>query len=74
MTCKFSLQANDQPRVLSRVLQVLDTQGVQISSFTAEQKTHGIWIELVIFAEDEKAYRIEALLHRLHDIHEIIRH
>ena len=68
MTWKFHLQANDQRRLLSRVLQILDTQGVRIHTFSGETDITGTDVLLVISAEENKAYRVEALLHRLPDV------
>jgi acetolactate synthase regulatory subunit len=68
MTWKFHLQANDPKRLLSRVLLILDTQGVPIHSFSGETNEQEISVQFVITAEEDKAYRIEALLYRLHKV------
>ena len=68
MTWKFHLQASDQRRLLSRILQILDTQGVSIHSFSGETKETQMHVQFVVWAEEEKAYRIEALLYRLHEV------
>ena len=68
MTWKFHLEANDQRRLLSRILQILDTQGVSIHSFTAETQQARMDIQFVVSSEEDKAYRIESLLYRLHEM------
>ena len=68
MTWKFHLQASDQRRLLSRILQILDTQGVSTHSFSAETKETQMHVQFVVSSEEDKAYRIEALLYCLHDI------
>lgn len=68
MTWKFHLQASAQRRLLSRILQVLDTQGVSIDSFSAETQQAQMHIQFVVSSEEDKAYRIETLLYRLHEI------
>jgi acetolactate synthase regulatory subunit len=71
MTWKFHIQANDQRRLLSRILQILDTQGVSIPSFSAETKESQMHIRFVVSSEEDKAYRIEALLYRLHEVYAV---
>ena len=68
MTWKFQLQASDQRRLLSRILQILDTQGVSIHSFSAETHQTQMHVQFVVSSEEDKAYRIESLLYRLHEV------
>jgi acetolactate synthase regulatory subunit len=71
MTWKFEIFADQQRRLFSRIFQVLETQLVSVSSFAAEANSAGVWISFVISSEQDKAYRIEALLLRLHDVRSI---
>jgi acetolactate synthase regulatory subunit len=71
MTWKFHLLATTQRRLLSRVLQILETQLVSIHSFAGEMSDHGAHITFVVSSEQDKACRIEALLHRLEDVQTI---
>ena len=73
MTWKFHLQASDPKRLLSRVLLILDTQGVPIHSFSGETNEKETSVQFVVSAEEDKAYRIEALLYRLHEVQAVSR-
>jgi hypothetical protein len=44
---------------------------VNILSFTGEVNEEGICVVFVFSTEQDKAYRIEALLHRLEDVQEV---
>jgi acetolactate synthase regulatory subunit len=68
MTWNFQIQASDPRRLLSRILQILDTQGVSIHSFSGETKETQMHVQFVISSEEDKAYRIESLLYRLHEV------
>jgi acetolactate synthase regulatory subunit len=68
MTWKFHVQANEQRRLFSRILQVLESQMVSIRSFAGEATGDGVHITFVVSSEEDKSYRIEALLHRLEDV------
>ena len=74
MTWKFHLQASAQRRLLSRILQILDSQGVSIDSFSAATQQAQMHVQFVVSSEEDKAYRIEALLYRLHEIQAVSRH
>ena len=73
MTWKFHLQASDQRRLLSRILQILDSQGVSIDSFSAATQQAQMHVQFVVSSEEDKAYRIEALLYRLHEVQTVSR-
>ena len=68
MTWKFHVLANTQRRLFSRILQILESQMVGIHSFSGESNQHETSVTFVISSEEDKAYRIEALLYRLEDI------
>jgi (p)ppGpp synthase/HD superfamily hydrolase len=72
MTWKFHVHASEQRRLFSRILQILESQRVIIHSFSGEMDDHGVCLtSFVVSSEDDKAYRIEALLHRLEDVHSV---
>lgn len=71
MTWKFHVLAITQRRLFSRILQVLETQMIQIRSFTGEASEAGTCVTIIFSSEEDKAYRIEALLHRLHDVQSV---
>jgi hypothetical protein len=71
MTWKFHVYATEQRRLFSRILQVLESQMVSIRSFTGEADHTGIYVTFVASSEQDKAHRIEALLHRLEDVRRI---
>ena len=71
MTWKFHIHATEHRRLLSRILQIIENQMVSICSFSAEMSEAGVCISLVISSEEDRMYRIQALLHRLEDIHQV---
>jgi acetolactate synthase regulatory subunit len=71
MTWKFHIRAADQRRLFSRILQILESQTVTICSFIGETGQAGIYVTVVVASEQDKAYRIEALLCRLEDVREV---
>jgi acetolactate synthase regulatory subunit len=71
MTWKFHVHATEQRRLFSRILQILESQMVSISSFAGEANSTGICLTFVVSSEQDKAYRIEALLHRLEDVRRV---
>jgi hypothetical protein len=71
MTWRFHIVATTQRRLLARVLQVLDTQMVDIHSFTGEVTKDGVPIRFSVSSEQDKAYRIEALLYRLEGVRSV---
>jgi acetolactate synthase regulatory subunit len=71
MTWRFDVIATVQERLLSRILQVLEVQRVTIHSFTGKMEGTEARVDFVVSSEEDKAYRIEALLHRLEGVYEI---
>jgi (p)ppGpp synthase/HD superfamily hydrolase len=71
MTWKFHLQATAQRRLFSRILQILENQMVSIHSFTGETSGEEVRVTFLCSSEQDKAYRIEALLHRLEDVRSV---
>ena len=71
MTWKFQISATENQRLFSRILQILDGQMVCIHSFTGQAREDGVCVHFVVSSEVDKAYRIEALLHRLKDIRSV---
>jgi hypothetical protein len=72
MTWKFHLHATEQRRLFSRILQVLDSQRVSVHSFAGEANSAGVHVVFVFSSEQDKAYRIQALLCRLQDVHSVL--
>jgi acetolactate synthase regulatory subunit len=68
MTWRFDVVATAQERLLSRILQVLEVQRVSIHSFSGQMNEAGARVSFLISSEENKAYRIEALLYRLERI------
>jgi acetolactate synthase regulatory subunit len=71
MTWKFHVHAIEQRRLFSRILQVLESQMVSIRSFAGEVNSGGVRVVFVVSSEEDRAYRIEALLHRLEDVQSV---
>jgi hypothetical protein len=71
MTWKFHILAITQQRLLSRILQILESQMVDIHSFSGETTNKDVRIEFVFSSEHDKAYRIQALLYRLEGIRNV---
>ena len=71
MTWKFHVHATEQRRLFSRILQVLESQMVSIRSFAGEVNGGGVRVVFVVSSEEDRAYRIEALLHRLEDVRSV---
>ena len=68
MTWRFEIVAGVQDRLLSRILQVLEVQRVRIHSFSGDLNETGARVTFVVSSNEDKAYRIEALLHRLEGV------
>jgi acetolactate synthase regulatory subunit len=68
MTWKFHVHATEQRRLFSRILQILESQMVSIRSFAGEASSGRVRITFVVSSEEDRAYRIEALLHKLEDV------
>ena len=71
MTWKFHVLASAERRLFSRILQVLESQLVAIHSFAGDEDGTVIRVTTVFSSEQDKAYRIEALLYRLQGIQHI---
>lgn len=71
MTWQFNIVATKQQRVFSRILQTLESQLVSIHSFHAEGNGNAVRISFVVSSEEDKAYRIKALLYRLLDVESV---
>ena len=68
MTWKFEVVATKDRRLLSRILQALENQGVIIHTFVGEADEEAVHVSFVISSDHDKAYRIQALLHHLENI------
>jgi hypothetical protein len=68
MTWRFHILATAQRRLFARILQILDSQLVSINSFAGEPNGDEMSITVVFSSEQDKAYRIQALLHRVEDV------
>jgi acetolactate synthase regulatory subunit len=71
MTWKFHVHATEQRRLFSRILQILESQMVSIHSFAGETNDAEVRVTLVVSSEQDKAYRIKTLLHRLEDVRSV---
>lgn len=71
MTLKFHVEAIEQRRLFSRILQILESQMVSIRSFAGEINDVGVYVTFVVSSEEDKSYRIKALLYRLEDIRRV---
>jgi acetolactate synthase regulatory subunit len=71
MTWKFYVRAIEQRRLFSRILQILESQMISIRSFAGETNDAAVYVTFVVSSERDKAYRIEALLHRLKDVRSV---
>jgi hypothetical protein len=71
MTWRFEVVATAHGRLLSRILQVLEVQRVSIHAFAAEMDGVGAKVTFSVSSEEDKAYRIEALLFRLEGIDQV---
>jgi hypothetical protein len=65
MTWEFYVETMTRERFFSRVLQILETQMVDISSIAGGLSDKISWVRFVISAREDKAYRIKALLYRI---------
>jgi len=71
MTWIFHLRATEDPRLFSRILQILVSQMVSIRSFAGEVNNGEAYVTLVVSSEEDKACRIEALLERLQHVRNV---
>ncbi len=68
MQWTFLLRSAYQPRMESRILQILDHHMVEMESFSSMRMAHDVWITLVLRAEQAQADRIHGLFGRLQNI------
>jgi (p)ppGpp synthase/HD superfamily hydrolase len=69
MTWNYQLRAAVQQRLLSRILQILETQRMIIHSFAAEISDERLLTAAFqVSSPEDKQYRIEALLYRLEGV------
>lgn len=71
MTWTFHIAAAKGQRLLSRILQVLETQRVNIRAFYGEINNDEVRVTIIASSEEDRAYRIEALLYCLKDVRSI---
>lgn len=71
MTWKFHVLATAERRLFSRILQVLESQMVIIHSFVGDVDHEDVRVGFVLSSEQDRAYRIEALLYRLEGIRSV---
>ena len=71
MTWRFDVVATTQERLLSRILQVFEVQRVSILSFTGVMDGTRPRVTFTVSSQEDKAYRIEALLYRLEGIDQV---
>lgn len=71
MTWKVHVLAIEQRRLFSRILQILESQMVSIDSFAGEANESGVCVIVVFSSDQDKAFRIETLLHRLEDVRSV---
>jgi len=71
MTWKFHVLASAQRRLFSRILQIIESQTVNIHSFNGDTIDGNVRVEFVFYSEQDKAYRIEALLYRLEGVQDV---
>jgi len=72
MTWSFEVTAAAQERLLSRILLALDQQRVFIHSFTGELDETESRVVFKFSSEQDKAYRIRALLCRLEPVKSVV--
>lgn len=70
MQWEFKIIASKDRRLLSRIFQTLENQMMIIHSFRgeADEEEDLVFITFVISSPGDKAYRIEAMLHRLENV------
>ncbi len=70
-TWRIEIRAADRDRLLARILCVLDSHFFQVSSFSAESRAQEMWITCIASSTEDKAYRLQGLLYRLHHVREV---
>ena len=68
MTLTVQIVAKTEPRLLTRILQVFESQRVGILAFHAEIEQGIVRITATVISEGDRAYRIGTLLDRLEDV------
>jgi hypothetical protein len=71
MTWKFHVHATAERRLFSRILQVLESQMVMIHSFVGDVDHDDVRVRFVLSSEQDRVYRIEALLYRLESVRSV---
>jgi len=71
MTWTLYIVAVEGHRLYSRILQVLEGQRVCVCAFSGETSATRVCVTVTITSEEDRIYRIEALLHRLENIHSV---
>lgn len=71
MVWTFHVVASAQRRLFARILQILESQQVNIWSFSGTVNDEGCLVTVTIEFHDDRRYRIEALLHRLEDVRSV---
>jgi hypothetical protein len=71
MTWKFHVLTTTQRRMFSRILQVLESQMVEVHSFAGESSGEETSISFLCSSPLDKAYRIKALMYRLEGVHSV---
>ncbi|HLI02846.1 MAG TPA: hypothetical protein VKU93_01140 [Terracidiphilus sp.] len=68
MRWAFEVVAAGDRRLLSRILQALENQMVSIHSFHGEIRDDAARVRFVISSEEDKSYRIKAILYRIENV------
>jgi len=71
MTWKFHVSATTQRRMFSRILQVLESQMVEVHSFVGETGGEETCVSFLFSSPQDNAYRIKALLYRLEGVRHV---
>lgn len=71
MTWKFHVCATTQRRMFSRILQVLESQMVEVESLAGEIGGEETRVRFLFSSTQERAQRIKALLYRLEGIRDV---
>jgi hypothetical protein len=71
MTWKFHVLATAQRRLFSRILQTLESQMVVVDSFAGEANEGEACVIVILSSEENKAFRIKALLYRLEGVRSV---
>ncbi len=71
MTWEFHVVATAQQRLFSRIRQILEGQMVIIRSFNREINDKEVFVTFHFSSEQDKGYRIEALLYRVEGVRHV---